>query len=228
MSFLSTWPIPRGGACLAAGTTATCTAQGFFLQITALCTPTYNVSLAIYYLLVIVKGWKETRVKKIEKYLHALPICLGFGTAFAALGLKLYKSAVFLCWIGIEYGISRLAFMYAEVWAMMIFLPICMSIIYFHVLKQERKLDKYSASFAQKKRKQSKKIRNQAFLYVGCVYMTWTFFTVRDGVLKSYIFINCFIRYRYHHLLTFIFNFNFTFVSMLMVSRSFVSCNLQG
>ena len=133
----------------------------------------------------IVKGWRESRVKKIEKYLHALPICLGFGTAFASLGLKIYNSAGFFCWIGNDYnGIYRLAFMYAEVWAMMIFLPICMSIIYFHVLKQEKKLDRYSASFAQKKRKQSKKIRNQAFLYVGCVYMTWIFFTVRDGVLK--------------------------------------------
>ena len=184
-SFLSTWPIPRGGACLAAGTKATCTAQGFFFQITTLCTPTYNISLSIYYLLMIVKGWRESRVKKIEKYLHALPICLGFGTAFASLGLKIYNSAGFFCWIGNDYnGIYRLAFMYAEVWAMMIFLPICMTIIYFHVLKQEKKLDRYSASFAQKKRKQSKKIRNQAFLYVGCVYMTWIFFTVRDGVLK--------------------------------------------
>jgi hypothetical protein len=37
----------------------------------------------------------------------------------------------------------------------MIFLAICMTIIYFHVLKQEKKVDKYSASFSQKKRKQS-------------------------------------------------------------------------
>ncbi len=181
---LSTWPIPRGEACLAAGTTGTCTAQGFLNQITALCTPTYNISLAIYYLLVIVKGWKETRVKKIEKYLHALPICLGFGTAFASLGLDIFRPAGFICWIGNDYGIYRLAFMYAFAWAMIVILAVSMTIIYFHVLKQERKLDKYSESFAQKKRKQSRKIRIQAFLYVGCMYMTWIFGSVSVGVLK--------------------------------------------
>eukprot|EP00984_Skeletonema_dohrnii_P038573 scaffold41967_cov167-Skeletonema_dohrnii-CCMP3373.AAC.1 len=185
MCFLSTWPIPRGEACLAAGTTATCTAQGFFNQTAALCTPTYNISLAIYYILVIVKGWKEHRVSKIEKYLHALPILAGFGTGFAALGLKLYNGAGWICWIAPapnnperndpNYGIYRLAFLYADAWAIIIFLAICMTIIYFHVLKQEKKLDKYRTSFSQKKRKQSKKIRNQAFLYVGCMYMTWIF-----------------------------------------------------
>uniref|UniRef100_A0A7S2LU29 G-protein coupled receptors family 1 profile domain-containing protein n=1 Tax=Skeletonema marinoi TaxID=267567 RepID=A0A7S2LU29_9STRA len=181
MCFLSTWPIPRGEACLAAGTTATCTAQGFFGQTAALCTPTYNISLAIYYILVIVKGWKEYRVSKIEKYLHAFPILAGFGTGFAALGLKLYNNYGWLCWIAPapnnpdNFLIYQLAFLVAEAWAIIIFLAICMTIIYFHVLKQEKKLDKYSASFSQKKRKQSKKIRNQAFLYVGCMYMTWIF-----------------------------------------------------
>ena len=188
--FLSTWPIPRGEACLAAGTTMTCTAQGFVGQTTALCTPTYNLSLAIYYLLVIVRGWNEKRVSKIEKYLHALPILAGFGTGFAGLVLKLYNNAGWCCWIAPapnnperdnpNYFIFRLAFLYADAWAIIIILAICMFIIYFHVLKQERKLDKYGASFAQKKRYQSKKIRNQAFLYVGCVYITWIFGTVSN------------------------------------------------
>jgi len=185
MCFLSTWPIPRGEACLAAGTTMTCTVQGFFNQTAALTTPTYNISLAIYYVLVIVKGWKENRVSKIEKYLHALPILAGFGTGIAGLALKLYNGAGWICWIAPSpnnperdnphYGIFRLAFLYADAWAIIIFLAICMFIIYVHVLKQEQKLDKYRASFLQKKRKQSKKIRNQAYLYVGCVYMTWIF-----------------------------------------------------
>ena len=226
MCFLSTWPIPRGEACLAAGTTATCTAQGFFNQTAALCTPTYNISLAIYYILVIVKGWKESRVSKIEKYLHALPILAGFGTGFAALGLKLYNGAGWICWIAPapnnperndpNYGIYRLAFLYADAWAIIIFLAICMTIIYFHVLKQEKKLDKYRTSFSQKKRKQSKKIRNQAFLYVGCMYMTWIFGSVRFGII--------------------LFSVNASFGTLFLISllsslvffRPFVSCNLRG
>ncbi len=133
----------------------------------------------------IVKGWKESRIKKIEKYLHALPICLGFGTALASLGLGILKPAGFICWIGGDYGIYRLFFMYNFAWAMIIILAISMTVIYFHVLKQERKLDKYSASFAKKKRKQSKKIRNQAFLYVGCMYMTWIFGSVSVGMSRK-------------------------------------------
>lgn len=186
--FLGTWPIPRGEACLAAGTTATCTPQGFFVQTGYACAAVYNISLVIYYMLVIVKGWTETRVLKIEKYLHALPILVGFGTGFAALGLKLYNNAEWLCWIAPNpdnpernnpnYGIYRLAFLYGIGWFAIVFLAISMTIIYFHVLKQEKKLDKYNASFTQKKRKQSRKIRNQAFLYVGCMYMTWIFATV--------------------------------------------------
>ena len=201
MCFLSTWPIPRGEACLAAGTTMTCTAQGFFNQTAALTTPTYNISLAIYYILVIVKGWKENRVSKIEKYLHALPILAGLGTGFAGLALKLYNGAGWICWIAPapnnperhnpNYGIFRLAFLYADAWAIIIFLAICMCVIYFHVLKQEQKLDKYRASFAQKKRKQSKKIRNQAYLYVGCVYMTWIFGSVRFDIMYLYAICCC-------------------------------------
>ena len=87
-------------------------------------TPTYNISLAIYYLLVIVKGWKENRVGKVEKYLHALPIVLGFGTGIAALVMKLYNGAGWICWIASglpnhperhnpDFGIYRLAFLYA-------------------------------------------------------------------------------------------------------------------
>jgi hypothetical protein len=138
---------------------------------------------------VIVYGWKENRVSKVEKYLHALPIAAGFGTGIAALAMKLYNGAGWICWIAPapnnperdnpNFGIFRLAFLYVDAWVIIVFLAICMGIIYFHVLKQEKSLDKYNANFAQKKRKQSKKIRNQAFLYVGCMYITWIFGSVR-------------------------------------------------
>ena len=226
MCFLSTWPIPRGEACLAVGTTTTCTVQGFFNQTAALCTPTYNISLAIYYLLVIVRGWKQKDVSEVEKYLHALPILAGFGTGFAGLVLKLYNGAGWICWIAPSpnnperdnklYGIFRLAFLYADAWAIIIFLSMGMCIIYYHVLNQERKLDKYRANFAQKKRKQSKKIRNQAFLYVGCVYMTWIFGSVSakiDQLLMKMNTVNI-VHSPLLHL-----------VDLSVVFRSFVSCN---
>mmetsp|Transcript_13685 Transcript_13685/g.32243 ORF Transcript_13685/g.32243 Transcript_13685/m.32243 type:complete len:423 (+) Transcript_13685:574-1842(+) len=190
MCVLSTWPIPKGEAYLAAGTVGTCAAQGFFNQTAAFCTPTYNISLAIYYLLVIVKGWKEKRIAKVEKYLHALPILPGLGTGLAGLFLKLYNGAGWICWIapGLpnhpdrhdpSYGVYRLAFLYAVAWFIICFLAMAMLTIYVSVLNQEKKLDKYlSTSMSKKKRTNSIKIRNQAFLYVGCMYMTWLFGSV--------------------------------------------------
>mmetsp|Transcript_13686 Transcript_13686/g.32248 ORF Transcript_13686/g.32248 Transcript_13686/m.32248 type:complete len:404 (+) Transcript_13686:574-1785(+) len=186
MCVLSTWPIPKGEAYLAAGTVGTCAAQGFFNQTAAFCTPTYNISLAIYYLLVIVKGWKEKRIAKVEKYLHALPILPGLGTGLAGLFLKLYNGAGWICWIapGLpnhpgrhdpNYGIYRLAFMYAIAWFVICFLAVAMLVIYVSVLRQEKKLDKYLTASVKKKRTNSIKIRNQAFLYVGSMYMTWLF-----------------------------------------------------
>jgi len=186
MCVLSTWPIPKGEAYLAAGTVGTCTAQGFLDQTAASCTPVYNISLAIYYLLVIVKGWKEKRIAKLEKYLHALPVLTGLGTGLAGLFLKLYNSAGWICWIapGLpnhpgrhdpNYGIYRLAFMYAIAWFVICFLAVAMLVIYVSVLRQEKKLDKYLTASVKKKRTNSIKIRNQAFLYVGSMYMTWLF-----------------------------------------------------
>jgi len=194
-SVLSTWPIPRGEAYLAAGTVQTCSAQAFFGQTAVLCTMTYNVSLATYYILVIVCGWKEIRVVKIEKYLHALPILTGLGTGFTALGMKLYNASGLWCWIGSglpnhperhnsNYEAYRLAFFYVPVWIVICFLAITMLIIYRTVLNTERKLDKYMtrrlrsiSAYAtvldlsvKKKRDKSRKVRNQACLYVGCLY----------------------------------------------------------
>jgi len=159
-------------------------------QAAALCTISYNISLAVYYLLVVVKGWKEKRVEQVERYLHAAPIVAGLGTSFTALGLKLFNGAGWICWIapGLpnhperhnpSFGVFRLAFLYADAWAIILFLAVVMLVIYIHVLRQEKSLDKYvSSSFASKKRKQSRKIRNQAFLYVGAMYLTWVFGSV--------------------------------------------------
>lgn len=138
----------------------------------------------------VVKGWKEKRVEQVEKYLHAVPVVAGLGTSFTALGLKLFNGAGWICWIASglpnhperhnpSFGVFRLAFLYADAWAIILFLAVVMLVIYVHVLRQEKSLDKYvSSSFASKKRKQSRKIRNQAFLYVGAMYLTWVFGSV--------------------------------------------------
>ena len=67
---LSTWPIPAdSGVVYAAGTTFTCSFQGFFTQL-GVGAPMYNCSLSFYYLIVIAFAFSEDRVKQIEWFMQ--------------------------------------------------------------------------------------------------------------------------------------------------------------
>jgi len=59
----------------------------------------YNASLAVYYVMVIVKGYKNKEVEKIEPLFHINAILWGAGTAFASLGLTLFNQVGWDCWI---------------------------------------------------------------------------------------------------------------------------------
>lgn len=198
-SFLSSWPIPAStdppiyGA---VGTTATCTAAGFFSQAGNVGTPLYNGSLATYYYLMIVLGWEKSKIFQSEWMLHVLPIAFSWGTAFAGIGLKLYNSANFTCWIapypsdckdshtygpeeancerGDNAWIYRLAFASAEVWAVFAYQIFAMMKVYWTILKQERANDRYNVDGVNR-RQSSKKVANQALLYTGSFLITWIF-----------------------------------------------------
>ena len=70
---LSSWPMPRGSRLFAAGTVGTCDATGFFLQISSLCTPIYNCSLATFYLLQLKYSWSHSKMRRLDKWMHILP-----------------------------------------------------------------------------------------------------------------------------------------------------------
>jgi hypothetical protein len=97
---LATLPMPKDEVFWvigAQGTDATCTAQAFFVQL-GLTSIFYNVSLSLYYLLVIVYGWREEALrKKIRPWLHGVPLLIGFGLAFA--GIPFYGEADLVCYI---------------------------------------------------------------------------------------------------------------------------------
>lgn len=76
------------------GTAMTCKVQGFFVQL-AVTSILYNVSLTLYYFLTIVRGWHRTKLKRQSKYLHIIPIGIGFGLAFA--GIPHYDSIFVAC-----------------------------------------------------------------------------------------------------------------------------------
>ena len=97
---LSTVCIPRGTENVYApsGTMGTCTAQGFFIQF-GIATPLYNAALAVYYLLIVRYQWKEQRMRKAEKVLHAVPLVWATATSLASLGMTLLNNANLWCWI---------------------------------------------------------------------------------------------------------------------------------
>jgi len=84
----------------AGGNDATCSAQGFLMQI-GIGTICYSQMLLLHYVLIIRYNVREqTLTKYIEPFLHLIPIGYGLATAFTALSRDLYQSAGGFCWIG--------------------------------------------------------------------------------------------------------------------------------
>ena len=57
----------------------------------------YSASLSIYYLITIRDGrfTSQTKMRKYEPWLHAVPLMFGLVTAVASLGLKLFNCELF-------------------------------------------------------------------------------------------------------------------------------------
>ena len=68
----------------AKGNEASCTSQGFFIQV-GTTSAFLNVSLAIYYYRIIRLGQTETRIKRTRIWLFLCPIIVGLTFAFAGI-----------------------------------------------------------------------------------------------------------------------------------------------
>ena len=169
--FFTTWPIPRGtpGVYAAVGTQQTCSAQAFFAQF-SLSTVMYNATLCVYYVLVIVKGWKDEDIVKIEPFFHGHAIAWGLGTGLASLGLTLFNQVGWDCWIsaaplgcqeswnspdgtttcvrGDNGSLYQWAFYYAPLWFVIVLVSVLMYWVYHTVKIQEKAMNKYKVSVA--------------------------------------------------------------------------------
>lgn len=161
------------------GNNASCKAQAFFIQL-GFTSVFYNVSLALYYVLVISQGWKELQLKKIRPYMHIVPVTVGLGLAFG--GLSVYH------WI--EYGCHIQPFTIddeddekGDLWAVLVFvvLPLGLSIlaitvsmivVYNSVRKRSVASRKWSLGISQAS-KLEKAVFWQCLFYVLAFYITW-------------------------------------------------------
>jgi len=92
---LTTLPIPKEYFIEGSkGSDATCTAQGFFIQMGTIAA-FINVSLAVYFYWVIKLSWTETKIRKFRLWLFLSPITVGLTFAFA--GIPFYDMLFLWC-----------------------------------------------------------------------------------------------------------------------------------
>jgi hypothetical protein len=124
----------------AVGNEATCTAQGFFLQL-GLASIFFNVSLSLYYYLVIVQGWRAQRLKTVRIWLFIGPMLAGFALAFG--GIPLYTNVIWACHIPPKPLISEqwpsLLFVVVPVVFALFFATCMIGLVYWKVRQQVRR-----------------------------------------------------------------------------------------
>ena len=75
----------EAGVYLSRGNMGSCKVQGFMIQLGQTMSMCYNVFLALYFLLVIVFGWREHRFKTARWWIHAIAAVSGVALAFGAI-----------------------------------------------------------------------------------------------------------------------------------------------
>ena len=102
---LTTLPMPRDSylyydwAGTQLGNSGTCKAQGFFFVFGMICMFVYNVALCCYYACIIAFKMKEKVVKKkIEPFLHLVPIGVALLGAVPPLFFNLYQASGWEAW----------------------------------------------------------------------------------------------------------------------------------
>lgn len=164
----TTLPIPEfheyGPIWGAKGNEATCTAQGFFIQLGTI-SAYMNVSLAVYYYLVIKLGYEERRLKKIRWPLFLFPILVGLAFAFA--GIPFYDSLNLWCnntasyWPDIPVAIAiGLA-------------TIIMVLVCWDVYSKEKASAKWRPGGTGGRQTLSSQVFWQSFFYLFAFYLTW-------------------------------------------------------
>lgn len=212
--FLSTWPIPQVGeegvggwskACEgcspyhygAVGTQGTCTAQGWGIQYGIMTTSTYNVMLAIHYLLTIRWNFSERRLKsKVEPYMLIIPPLVGLVLSLPQIFLKYYNDTNLWCWIKASWEYedavkrsynARWAFAYGPLWAFIAFITLAQIYLWSTVRKIEKRTMRFTSfSTARQQTRHSRRVASQAALYVGVFYATNLPYTIIAATQRFY------------------------------------------
>ena len=155
----------------AEGNDATCKAQGYFIQL-GFTSVLYNVSLAMYYLLVIIRSWRERKLRKIRLFLHGPLLLVGFGLAFG--GLPFYAGFDYVCHLApdLERGDNLwkvFVFTVVPIGFSMFCITATMLFIYLHVRKKTLAARRWRLGSGDL----DNRVFWQALFYTLSFYITW-------------------------------------------------------
>jgi hypothetical protein len=164
--FLTTWPAPSDLNYIRfnVGNQATCTFQGFIVQLGYVASPLFNITLALCFLLRIRCQWTDFRLKRLEPWTQGFIWSFALACAIYPIPLGLYNNAWEICWIepypmdcldsaryGDEADCTRgdNAWIHALVfqvfpWVCVLCALICMGMIYATVRQVEHKNTRYA------------------------------------------------------------------------------------
>ena len=214
-TFASTWIIPEEALSVwgAKGSVETCTAWGFIGHGSSLSSALYNGSLSAYFLLTITFSWRQRHFTKwVEVLLHAIPLSVGWGTAFVGIGLGLFNPIGWTCWIGTyppgcgenfpcqrgdyeRQDLYRWVFFHAQLWFVFCLSAVAMVLMYLSVRKKEKVMERYNFSDSSseailrrrdaRRQSLSRKVAIQACLYIFFFFLAWIFPMVQFVVAQK-------------------------------------------
>jgi hypothetical protein len=200
---MSVSAVPKGtvGSFGARGNQFTCELQGFMLQF-GLGVPFYNLSLCLYHYLVITRNISDSKIsKRVEPFMHAVPLLFSVVTAIAGIPLELYNFNGAICYIMASPWLctynpfvpcirnrhyTKFLLGFAGVWLFVIgsLIVVLMVLIYCAVRNRQRSMSRFnfrtrdgtvveSSSYIQLCR-DKRETGIQAFFYISAFYLTYS------------------------------------------------------
>jgi len=195
--FLGTWMMPKTFAYLAGGTSLTCTIQGFIIVTAASTSSLYNGVLAITFVLVIVRNWRQEDLRKLKWRLLYTPIMISsLSSILAVVGQLFNPRRAWTCMIGMyppqctlksdmecERGNEKLYSLVMMMTLLIFFVTLitvisCMVLLYKAVLRQEQRMLSYSFDPRASGGQRSREVAMQGIKYVAAYLITFIPYTI--------------------------------------------------
>mmetsp|Transcript_42983 Transcript_42983/g.62993 ORF Transcript_42983/g.62993 Transcript_42983/m.62993 type:complete len:359 (-) Transcript_42983:463-1539(-) len=180
--FVSSAPLPKdSGVYGAIGNDATCTIQGFLIQL-GVAVPYYNASLCMFFLLTIRFNMTQKKFAlKLEPFFHAVSLLWPLLTAIASVFLGLYHKKGIICWI--ETGdtfLYEMLFSGVGIGLSFLVVFVCMGWIYLYLWRQAKKMRRYGVVNATKQ-----EAAKQARLFTAAFCLTYAVPAMQQVLFKA-------------------------------------------